>query len=544
MRHINETVEQLGGELRRETLNGEEYLVAPVVAIQEGVYLYPRANGRGIKRELLNTEEIEQSLSEWEGVPLTIPHPEDDEGRPGLITNKATTHNEVGEFRDVELEEGALVGETWIRANTIGTLGGMLESYVEGMKAGEPQEVSTGYRADTEVSKGSYENQRYTYEQVGLEPDHLALLVDEAGNCSVEEGCGAGQTLNRFPFAGEDGVRVNNRRARANATPEQIELAREVAENFVAVQGDATLQEFERWVRENESLGPNEQTAAMAVFDELFSQDPSQWGVESDFLNWLDQQSGEDRENTLGAISDPSGAVSVHEGTDMSDTGPQLIDRLVQRLNNLIDGREPQGDLDADDAETTETMNGNIDREKLIEQIVTNSEIKKESLEGMGDSCLKTTHDNIVNSVDTSGDGDGQQTAPDGGDGDAGADSVDPEKIRELSTQIEEQADVIEQLKSEREEEREEKEEQVNQRLIENTELAEETVADMDLSDKQKLVDDLGASGGSDEDQTVNMNGIPDSGAANDFEVDADEEASEIPAPGRTNYERFKDGDN
>lgn len=559
MKHTNSAVEQSGGTLRRDTLNGKEYLVAPVVAVQEGVYLYPRQNGRGIKREFLNTEAIEESLPDWEGVPLTIPHPEDDKGRPGLIVNAETTHTDVGQFRNVSVDGDSLVGETWIREDAVGTVNGKLEEYIEAIESGEPQEVSTGYRANTEVEKGTYNNQRYTYQQDGLEPDHLALLPDERGNCSVEEGCGAGQVVNEMPFAGDDGARLNNRRMTVNATPEQVAIARDVAEQFVQSQGNASLGEFERWVRENESLGPNEQTAAMAIFDELFGQDPSEWGVESDFLTWLDQRAGEDRANTLGDISEPSGTLSVSEGPVGSDTESGLMADFLKRLNNLLEGKQPEGDSGtAIEEDDTGNMKDNKDRETLIEEIVTNSAYKEKSITGMGDKCLQHLHETeVVNSAaadggdPADGDADGGSTDADDGGADDGGSDPDPtdaeidSDISELRAQFEEQQKVIEDLKSEREEEREELEEQVNRRLIENTEISEENLDGMSLEAKQNLAEDLGATENAREEQTVNMNGIADHGVANSFGIDEDEAAdSAIPAPGQSDYGAANEGEN
>lgn len=486
MRHINQTVEQLGGELRHETLNGESYLVAPVVAIQEGVYMYPRANGRGIKREFLNSEELEDSEPEWEGVPLTIPHPEDDKGRPGLITNRETTHTAVGLFRNVGVKDGSLVGETWIEEAAVGTVNGDLAEYVDGIESGRPQEVSTGYRANTDTERGEYDNQQYAYVQNRLEPDHLALLPDERGNCSVAEGCGAGATVNQMPFAGEDGARLNNRR---------------LTVDDVAAGGDE-----------------GEELVAHA--------------------------------NTLSDISEPSGALSVDEGRSGSDTGGGTIRELLTRLNNLLAGEQPAGDLEATDAvDDTENMQENkIDRENLIDEIVTNSDMKEKSVKELGDSCLQVAHEKFVNSEADAEGGDDTtdvETTESPDEPETTESPGESERVAELEARFEEQQAIIEDLKSEREAEKANLEEQVNRRLIENTELAEETVVNMDLSDKQNMADDLGATEDEPDEQTVNMNGIPDSGAATDFEIDDEEvDGADIAPPGRTNYDAFNEGDN
>ena len=57
------------GRVRRETLNGREYLVAPLTLLVPGVL-------NGSKGPLLYTpEDTARSAAAWEGVPIVIDHP-------------------------------------------------------------------------------------------------------------------------------------------------------------------------------------------------------------------------------------------------------------------------------------------------------------------------------------------------------------------------------------------------------------------------------------------------------------------------------------
>ncbi|AXR80794.1 hypothetical protein [Natrarchaeobaculum sulfurireducens] len=91
-----------------------------------------------------------------------------------------------------------------------------------------------------------------------------------------------------------------------------------------------------------------------------------------------------------------------------------------ERISGLADTINNPGSNKDDDYYNT----ANMDREDLIEEITANSNIKRESLEGMGDTCLQTTHESIV-ANDGDGPDDGTDTTTDDVDPDAGADDDD-----------------------------------------------------------------------------------------------------------------------
>ena len=602
-------------QLQRKTLNGVEYFVAPVVAIREGVYMYPRNNGRGIKREFLPAEEIANTVSEWEGKPLTLRHPEDSEGRAGLITNPDTEHTEVGLFRNVTNKDSALIGETWIEIDEVGDHGGELESYINGLRSGKPQEVSTGYRAGTEFERGSYENQRYTHVQRKPQPDHLALLTRNRGNCSVDEGCGAGAVLNNAPVATDGGVRVNNRRATENALTDALGVVEDMRGSIhvmdqtsdgssVQVE-DAHFEDTDyflcahllgtRYPDIGPGLGPSlgeigpfdagsvESDVEIPLDDELdddsvvfvalhYSEDGEKgehipasrhrYYVDSTFVAVVDENvdmpdemvMNEDIATTgyINEMSEPSGVLAVDEGSPAdgeSDTAFSLLKDIRAKLNQLVgSAEEPTGDLDDGQASTGEKANESggedadtanrltmedTERERLIKEVTNQSAITRESLEGMGDTCLQTTHESVVNSDSVEDDDD---------------DDVVNEANEELLSEVEELRDTVNQLQEQREEERSRREQHVNQLLKDGTELGEQTIEGMDLESKENLIDDLGVSEQDDEPQ-VNMAGIPkdpiSSGTVEPSEVEDD---LNIPPAGRTNYDQFKEqssgGDN
>ena len=93
--------------IREEKLDGINYLVAPVVMVKEQVL-----NG-----ELLPAEEIAKSAVGWNGRPVVVYHPKDDNGNDTIANDPDVIPKyEVGKVFNVVYEEEStkLKGEVWI----------------------------------------------------------------------------------------------------------------------------------------------------------------------------------------------------------------------------------------------------------------------------------------------------------------------------------------------------------------------------------------------------------------------------------------------
>lgn len=212
--------------IRTETVNGEEYYVVPVTAQAEGIYEYPDPSG-GTTREYVDGDELTAPLDAWAGVPVSLRHPVVNAGGDlahGLTRNPGAQYTEVGEFRAVDRStDTTLRGEAWIPTAERGAHGGDLDAYLSDLEAGGVGEVSTGYGTQAvEPTSGRYNGEPYDAEQVGIQPDHVALLPDGTGNCPVSGGvCGAGR-LNR---RGGSPVRANA----ARVTPARTEVSQDMS---------------------------------------------------------------------------------------------------------------------------------------------------------------------------------------------------------------------------------------------------------------------------------------------------------------------------
>ena len=171
-------------KVRRETIGGVEYLVAPVVAIRAGVL-----NG-----ELVPAEEIEHHFAAWNGRPFVVGHPKDADGNfAPANTPELLAKLQAGQLFDVRFEGNALKGEVWVDLSKAKLVDGGPE-VVQRLESGKPLEVSTAYLRDREEKPGTLDGVAYEAVARNLRPDHLAALLDTAGACSWADGCGAPRT--------------------------------------------------------------------------------------------------------------------------------------------------------------------------------------------------------------------------------------------------------------------------------------------------------------------------------------------------------------
>lgn len=187
--------------IRYETEDDTDYVVIPTVVQREGVYEYK--TNAGISREYVDGDELTggDMTERWDGVDATLRHPvvvnEDGEAAYGLTRDPTARYTSVGEFREGGSTDEALKGELWVEESEVGRYNGDLEGYIEDIENGEIGEVSSGYGPGAVTNdRGTYNGEPYEAAQKSLNPDHVALLPDEPGNCSVADGCGAGRTNN------------------------------------------------------------------------------------------------------------------------------------------------------------------------------------------------------------------------------------------------------------------------------------------------------------------------------------------------------------
>lgn len=166
----------LNAKARRVTLDGRDFLVAPVVAIVEGVL-----NG-----ELVTMEEVGKPLADWEGKPLVIDHPE----RDGVKISAFEAGVPHYGFLAAPSVNGKFKAEAWWDKQRLKEAGEVGEMIIHNLEHGHLMEGSTAYFADHEPASGKFKGVPYVSIARKIAPDHYAVLPNGIGACSIRQGCG------------------------------------------------------------------------------------------------------------------------------------------------------------------------------------------------------------------------------------------------------------------------------------------------------------------------------------------------------------------
>ena len=162
---------------RHETLQGQSYLVAPVVMITEGVHegsagplYYP-------------ADELAKTPASWNAKPIVLYHPDG----PTATDRDVLESRGVGTIMNTKYEDGKLKAEAWLLADRIDKVDPRIREFIENKQI---MEVSTGLFTDLIEPGGVWNGEEYEATAINYRPDHLALLPDMVGACSVEDGAG------------------------------------------------------------------------------------------------------------------------------------------------------------------------------------------------------------------------------------------------------------------------------------------------------------------------------------------------------------------
>lgn len=180
----------------------EEFIIIPIIALVEGVHNGSAGNN------FYPCTEISNTAKDWNGVPLTIGHPVDDKGDLVRAFNNAEVLEKysVGTFENVEYKNGKLKGEGRINKNRIQKIS---PKALDRLSKGLMTEVSTGLLADGDGIEGMWKGEPYNETLSNFRPDHLALLPDDIGACSLMDGCGVRMNKLKNKKRGGD-VKVND----------------------------------------------------------------------------------------------------------------------------------------------------------------------------------------------------------------------------------------------------------------------------------------------------------------------------------------------
>lgn len=173
---------------QRKTIAGVNYAVYPSVILVEGVH-----HGAIGAPTFYPLEVLEASAPHWNNIPVTINHPQDQEGAyvsagsPEVLSAWA-----VGKLLNSRFEDGKLRAEVMIDLKKAAAKHSTL---INSLDRGVEMELSTGLFGEEVMEPGLWNNEAYETRLTAIQPDHLALLPDATGACSWADGCGVRANL-------------------------------------------------------------------------------------------------------------------------------------------------------------------------------------------------------------------------------------------------------------------------------------------------------------------------------------------------------------
>lgn len=168
------------GRTRRETLGGKEYIVAPLSMLVPGVL-------NGSRGPLLYPPElVNRNPAVWNHMPIVVYHPME-MGKPTSARDPYILNKQGIGFVFKSRENGKAEG--WFDVENTKRVDPRV---YDALVKGQPMELSTGlFTKNVKAAPGAnFRGKKYVEVVNDFTPDHLAILPDQKGACSLKDGCG------------------------------------------------------------------------------------------------------------------------------------------------------------------------------------------------------------------------------------------------------------------------------------------------------------------------------------------------------------------
>lgn len=173
------TIKAKAKMVRNDRMSDRDYLVVPMVMLTEGVhegsegaYYYP-------------PNEIAKRIALWNAKPVVVYHPSE----PSACTPEVLNTRQIGIIMNTQWDgkNNRLTAEAWLEKDRISKVD---ERVMEAIDNEETLELSTGLMADSDEEPGEWNGEKFNGTLFNFGPDHLAVLPDQVGACSVDDGAG------------------------------------------------------------------------------------------------------------------------------------------------------------------------------------------------------------------------------------------------------------------------------------------------------------------------------------------------------------------
>jgi len=132
-------------------------------------------------------EELGKTPMSWNHKPIVVYHPEMNGQGISACDPSVITTRKVGVMMNTKFEKGKLKSEAWIEVDRANKVDDRIMAAIE---ANQMMELSTGVFVDMEKEGGEWKGETYNAIARNYRPDHLALLPDKVGACSIKDGAG------------------------------------------------------------------------------------------------------------------------------------------------------------------------------------------------------------------------------------------------------------------------------------------------------------------------------------------------------------------
>lgn len=161
--------------------DGRAYKIVPIIMLVEGVH-------SGSAGALYYPDsELAKYPQAWDGRPAPVNHPEIN-GVPVTANCPEILESRViGQIFNAKYSDKKLSGELWIdieKANAIDP------KVMDNINDNKEIEISTGLYSDLTGKSGEWNGEPYDDTVINIRPDHVAILPDATGACSLVDGCG------------------------------------------------------------------------------------------------------------------------------------------------------------------------------------------------------------------------------------------------------------------------------------------------------------------------------------------------------------------
>ena len=166
---------------RTATLEGKTHFVVPMVMLTEGVH--NGSNGP----ILYQADDLRASLQAWNGRPVVVYHPQLNGRGVSACDPDIVNRYKIGTVFNARFDGKRLTAEAWIDQERVGQVD---DRVLQTILHNRQMEISTGLYFGFDVGEGTWNGQPYIATARNHQPDHLAILPDLKGACSISDGCG------------------------------------------------------------------------------------------------------------------------------------------------------------------------------------------------------------------------------------------------------------------------------------------------------------------------------------------------------------------